>query len=50
VRNLVQHSIRVRLQPRHLGKGTHPCQVTRAASEHVEADLRCDAVEPGTKQ
>jgi hypothetical protein len=24
--------------------------VTRAASEHVEADLRCDAVEPGTKQ
>jgi len=49
-RNLVQQSVRVRLEPRHLGEGVHRRRTTRTLPEHVEANVRSDPVEPRTEQ
>ena len=49
-RDLVQQPVGVRLQPRHLGERAQRGHAPRAAAQHVEADVRRDAVEPGAEQ
>ena len=49
-RGLVEQSIRVRLQPRHLRERAHFRQPARVAAQHVEAHVRRDPIQPGTEQ
>ena len=48
--HLIELHVGVRLQPRDLGERPDAGEPSRPLSEHVEADVRGDAVEPGPEQ
>ena len=48
--DLVQQSVRVRLQPRHLGKGVKGRHLPGPAPDRVHADVGRDAVEPSAER
>jgi hypothetical protein len=45
--HLVEQAIRVRTEPRNLDERAEGSWAARRASEHIEADIGCDPVEPG---
>jgi hypothetical protein len=49
-RDLVQHAVRVRLQPRHVGEGMQRRDLPEPQRSRVEAGVGGDPVQPGAEQ